>query len=102
MNRFDDVLAQFNKHYGLEKGPQTVTFGSAVVSDTNVEQDKGQAALNAEEQDSKDETDVELIKAVCYQSRTIEFRIGQDGKDRLRVRENWVKWVLPPHERDPS
>ncbi|CAI6249543.1 unnamed protein product [Periconia digitata] len=47
-------------------------------------------------------TDVELIKAVCYQSRTIEFLIGQDGKDRLRVRENWVKWVLPAHERDPS
>lgn len=46
--------------------------------------------------------DVELIKLVCYQSRIIEFRIGHDGKDRLRARENWQQWVLPIEERDPS
>ena len=46
--------------------------------------------------------DVELIKLVCYQSRTIEFRIGHDGKDRLRARDNWQQWVLPVEERDPS
>ncbi|KAF1968372.1 hypothetical protein BU23DRAFT_480636 [Bimuria novae-zelandiae CBS 107.79] len=47
-------------------------------------------------------TDLELIKLVCYQSRTIEFRVGHDGKDRLRARENWQQWVLPMDERDPS
>ena len=47
-------------------------------------------------------TDSELIKLVCYQSRTIEYRLGHDGKDRLRARENWQQWVLPTEERDPS
>ncbi|KAF2447412.1 hypothetical protein P171DRAFT_452708 [Karstenula rhodostoma CBS 690.94] len=47
-------------------------------------------------------TDLELIKLVCYQSRAIEFRVGHDGKDRLRVRENWQQWVLPVEERDSS
>lgn len=47
-------------------------------------------------------TDVELIKLVCYQSRIIEFRVGHDGKDRLRARDNWQQWVLPTEERDTS
>lgn len=47
-------------------------------------------------------TDMELIKLVCYQSRTIEFRIGHDGKDRLRRREGWEQWVLPVPQRDAS
>lgn len=47
-------------------------------------------------------TDLELIKHVCYNSQAIEFRIGQDGKDRLRARENWQQWVLPTEERDIS
>ena len=47
-------------------------------------------------------TDMELIKLVCYQSKTIEFRIGLDGKDRLRRREGWEQWVLGIPERDPS
>ncbi|KAJ4296706.1 hypothetical protein N0V90_006754 [Kalmusia sp. IMI 367209] len=47
-------------------------------------------------------TDLELIKLVCYQSRTIEFRVGHDGKDRLRAREGWQQWVLPIAERDSS
>lgn len=47
-------------------------------------------------------TDLELIKYVCYQSRIIEFRIGHDGKDRLRRREGWEQWVLGISERDPS
>lgn len=47
-------------------------------------------------------TDLELIKLVCYQSRAIEFRVGHDGKDRLRARENWQQWTLPVEERDPS
>lgn len=47
-------------------------------------------------------TDLELIKLVCYQSRAIEFRVGHDGKDRLRARDNWQQWVLPVDERDLS
>jgi la-related protein 1 len=47
-------------------------------------------------------TDMELIKFVCYQSRTIEFRVGPDGRDRLRPREGWEKWVLAMPERDSA
>lgn len=47
-------------------------------------------------------TDLELIKLVCFQSRAIEFRVGRDGKDRLRAREGWEQWILPMAERDPS
>lgn len=47
-------------------------------------------------------TDIELIKYVCYQSRSIEFRIGHDGKDRIRCHEGWEKWVLPVPDRDAS
>ena len=47
-------------------------------------------------------TDMELIKLVCYQSRNIEFRVGVDGKDRLRRREGWEQWVLSVGERDVS
>jgi la-related protein 1 len=45
-------------------------------------------------------TDPDLIKLVCYQSRNIEFRIGNDGKERLRLREGWEQWVLPMVQRD--
>ncbi|OCL05107.1 hypothetical protein AOQ84DRAFT_379914 [Glonium stellatum] len=47
-------------------------------------------------------TDMELIKLVCYQSRNIEFRVGVDGKDRLRRKEGWEPWVLHMGERDAS
>jgi la-related protein 1 len=47
-------------------------------------------------------TDLELIKYVCYQSPNIEWRVGSDGKDRLRRREGWQQWVLPVEERDGS
>ncbi|KAF1956294.1 hypothetical protein CC80DRAFT_74104 [Byssothecium circinans] len=46
--------------------------------------------------------DVELIKSVCYQSRVIDYRIGNDGKDRVRCREGWEKFVLPVADRDAS
>ena len=45
-------------------------------------------------------TDPDLIKLVCCQSRNIEFRIGNDGKERLRLREGWEQWVLPMGQRD--
>jgi la-related protein 1 len=47
-------------------------------------------------------TDLELLRFVCYQSPTIEFRVGVDGKDRLRRSEGWEQWVLGMSERDPS
>jgi la-related protein 1 len=45
-------------------------------------------------------TDHNLIKLVCYQSRNIVFRIGNDGQERLRPVENWEQWVLPMGQRD--
>jgi la-related protein 1 len=45
-------------------------------------------------------TDPDLIKLVCYQSRNIEFRIGNDGNERLRLREGWEQWVLPMAQRE--
>jgi la-related protein 1 len=47
-------------------------------------------------------TDLELIKYVCYHSPNIEFMVGNDGKDRLRRREQWKKFVMEISERDPS
>jgi la-related protein 1 len=47
-------------------------------------------------------TDLELIKLVCFQSSNVEFRVGQDGKERLRRREGWEQWVLGVSERHPS
>ncbi|KAF2496061.1 hypothetical protein BU16DRAFT_560907 [Lophium mytilinum] len=46
--------------------------------------------------------DLDLIRLVCYQSRTVEFRVGVDGKDRLRRREGWEQFVLNMPERDPT
>lgn len=45
-------------------------------------------------------TDIDLIKFVCYQSPNIEWRIGEDGRDRLRAHYNWQQWVMPREERD--
>ncbi|KAL9104096.1 MAG: hypothetical protein Q9163_000898 [Psora crenata] len=50
-------------------------------------------------------TDVELIRYVCLNSQKIEFKPGslwQDGRDRLRAREDWDKFVLAKEQRDPS
>lgn len=47
-------------------------------------------------------TDLELIKHVCQKSETIEHWLDLDGKDILRVRAGWEKWVYPMAERDPS
>ncbi|KAF2461102.1 hypothetical protein BDY21DRAFT_361097 [Lineolata rhizophorae] len=46
--------------------------------------------------------DLELIKYVCYNSRYIEYRIGLDGRDRIRKHEGWEQFVLPKQRRDPS
>jgi len=47
-------------------------------------------------------TDIELIKLAIQQSNEIEHKMGSDGKDRLRKREDWEKWVLPMNERDQT
>jgi la-related protein 1 len=47
-------------------------------------------------------TDLEVIKFVCQQSGVIEYRIGEDGQDRLRRREGWAQWVLNMAERDAT
>jgi la-related protein 1 len=47
-------------------------------------------------------TDLELIKLVCQQSRVVEYRIGEDGRDRLRRKDGWEKWVLAMGDRHES
>lgn len=47
-------------------------------------------------------TDLELIRSVCYQSQSIEYKIGADGRDRLRRRDGWEMWILPIKDRDVS
>lgn len=47
-------------------------------------------------------TDLDILKQVCHNSRTIEYLIGADGKDRLRKREDWKQWVMAVKERDVS
>ncbi|KAH6614938.1 hypothetical protein C7974DRAFT_56412 [Boeremia exigua] len=47
-------------------------------------------------------TDIELLKLVCQQSSNVQYRTGEDGRDRLRRREGWEQWVLGMDERDES
>ena len=47
-------------------------------------------------------TDLEIIRSVCYQSQSIEYKIGADGRDRLRRRHGWDMWILPVKDRDIS
>lgn len=47
-------------------------------------------------------TDVELLKLVCQQSSHVQYRTGEDGRDRLRRREGWEQWVLTMADRDES
>lgn len=43
-----------------------------------------------------------MLRHVCGQLKTIEFRPGEDGVDRLRRKEGWEPWIRPMSERDPS
>lgn len=47
-------------------------------------------------------SDLELVKLVCQQSGTIEYRTSEQGQDRLRRRDGWEQWVLSMDERDES
>ncbi|KAK5123173.1 hypothetical protein LTR85_003371 [Meristemomyces frigidus] len=46
--------------------------------------------------------DKELLKAVCIASETIEIRVGEDSKERLRRREGWDQFLLPMEQRDTN
>lgn len=45
-------------------------------------------------------TDYEVLKQACLQSREVEIRVADDGKDRLRKVGEWQRWVLPVEDRD--
>ena len=46
--------------------------------------------------------DIDVIRLVCQQSASIEYRTTENGQDRLRRKDNWAQWVLDMAERDPS
>ncbi|EME49671.1 hypothetical protein DOTSEDRAFT_68447 [Dothistroma septosporum NZE10] len=46
--------------------------------------------------------DKDIIRAVCLRSDTIEIRLGEDGKERLRRREGWEQFVLPKEQREKT
>jgi la-related protein 1 len=45
--------------------------------------------------------DVDLLRFICQSSHALEWRLGVDGKDRVRVRDGWQQWVLEKSKRDP-
>jgi la-related protein 1 len=45
---------------------------------------------------------LEQLKLVCQQSQILEWRLGVDGKDRIRKREGWDKWIVEMAKRDAS
>lgn len=46
--------------------------------------------------------DMDLLRLVCRQLKSVEFRAGEDGIDRLRKRDKWDQWILSMELRDPS
>ncbi|KAI7025030.1 hypothetical protein KC366_g12130, partial [Hortaea werneckii] len=46
--------------------------------------------------------DKEVLKTVCLNSETIEIRVGDDGKERLRRRDGWEQFVMPMEQREPA
>jgi la-related protein 1 len=46
--------------------------------------------------------DLEMLKLVCQNSGTIEYRLGVDGKSRIRKADGWKDWVLEKSIRDPT
>jgi la-related protein 1 len=45
---------------------------------------------------------MDLLRLVCSQLKSIEYRPGEDGDDRLRRKEGWEQWIRPMSERVPS
>ncbi|EQL32123.1 hypothetical protein BDFG_05700 [Blastomyces dermatitidis ATCC 26199] len=46
--------------------------------------------------------DMDFLRLVCRQLKSVEYRPGEDGNDRLRKREKWEQWILAMENRDPS
>lgn len=46
--------------------------------------------------------DLDMVRHVCGRLRTVEYRPGEDGLDRLRKRDKWEQWVLSMETRDLS
>ena len=46
--------------------------------------------------------DLELVRYVCLNSQVIEFRVGEDGTDWVRRRDDWQQWVLNAEDRVSS
>ncbi|KAK0311022.1 hypothetical protein LTR82_014471 [Friedmanniomyces endolithicus] len=46
--------------------------------------------------------DRSLLKEVCLASETIEIRVGEDGKERLRRHDGYEQFLLPIEQRDPA
>lgn len=46
--------------------------------------------------------DINVIRNACLSSHGLEVRTTSEGKDYVRVREGWDKWVLPVEERQDS
>lgn len=46
--------------------------------------------------------DYELIKFASAQTPTVEYRVGLDGRERVRKREDWQKWIMPLADRDAA
>ncbi|KIV88957.1 hypothetical protein, variant [Exophiala mesophila] len=45
---------------------------------------------------------IETLRFICQTVRSVDFLPGIDGDDRLRSRDNWRDFVLPPEERFES
>lgn len=45
---------------------------------------------------------VDLLRDVCQNLRSVEFWPAADGNDKLRKREDWETWVLSMDQRDPA
>ncbi|KAK8095322.1 La domain family [Apiospora kogelbergensis] len=43
-----------------------------------------------------------LLRYACEVAPSIEFVIGDDQQERVRLREGWQEWVLPNKQRDAS
>lgn len=46
--------------------------------------------------------DWELLRQVCLQSESVQIRVGEDGKERVRKNREYEQFVLPMDDRFPS
>ncbi|EXJ63936.1 E3 ubiquitin-protein ligase HUWE1 [Cladophialophora yegresii CBS 114405] len=67
LDRFDDILQSFNSKYGLDKGPQTVPFGSTLL----LEGSPGIDEKGLKERGFSPEGDRELVEAILAFSKLL-------------------------------